>query len=134
MKLKNWNNFKLNEATNADVRREMANLSREIKERGDTCFYVVTKNYGFNVDKFAITENMRNGFESFYMDANIKDVGEFIYEFAHQMDGEVIFENDIESLLESIKRTIGSEPNTEYLEDYPELDVPSSDNEEDEVE
>lgn len=130
MKLKNWNNFSINEATNADVRREMANLSREIKERGDTCFYVVTKDsYGFSVDKFAITENMRNGFESFYMDGNIKDVGEFIYEFAHQMDGEVILENDIESLLESIKRTIDSEPNTEYLDDYPELDVPSSDNE-----
>lgn len=130
MKLKNWNNFSINEATNADVRREMANLSREIKERGDTCFYVVTKDsYGFSVDKFAITENMRNGFESFYMDGNIKDVGEFIYEFAMQMDGEVILENDIESLLESIKRTIDSEPNTEYLDDYPELDVPSSDNE-----
>jgi len=91
MKLKNWNNFSINEATNADVRREMANLSREIKERGDTCFYVVTKDsYGFSVDKFAITENMRNGFESFYMDGNIKDVGEFIYEFAMQMDGEVM--------------------------------------------
>ena len=131
MKLKNWNNFKLNEATNADVRREMAHLSREIKERGDTCFYIVTKDtYGFSVDKFAITENMRNGFESFNMDSNIKDVGEFIYEFAYQMDGEVILEKDIESLLESVKRTIDSEPNTEYLEDYPELDVPSSDNEE----
>ena len=130
MKLKNWNNFKLNEATNSDVRREMTRLSKEIKERGDTCFYVVTKDtYGFSVNKFAITENMRNGFESFYMDANIKDVGEFIYEFAHQMDGDVIFENDIESLLESIKRTIDSEPDTEYLNDFPELDIPSSDNE-----
>jgi len=115
MKLKNWNSFKLNEATNADVRREMTHLSREIKERGDTCFYVVTKdNYGFNVSKFAITETMRDGFESFYMDSNVKDVGEFIYEFAHQMDGQPVLENDIESLLESLKRTISSEPDTEY--------------------
>lgn len=131
MKLKNWNSFKLNEATNADIRREMTHLSREIKERGDTCFYIITNNVGeFYVEKFAITETMRNGFESFYdNDNNIKDVGEFIYELAHQMEGQVILQNDIESLLESLKRTIDSEPNTEYLDDYPELDVPLSDDE-----
>lgn len=124
MKIKKWENFKINEEqTVADWRREISLLSKEIKERGDTCFYVVTQDrYGFSVNKFAITETMRNGFESFMDDrSNIKDVGEFIYHFAEQMGGQVILENDIESLLDSIKRTIDREPDSDYLEDYPEL-------------
>ena len=66
---------------------------------------------------------MRNGFESFVdgNDVNIKDVGEFIHNFVEQMEGQVILENNIESLLNSIKRTIDREPDSDYLGDYPEL-------------
>ena len=117
--IKKFNEFdKMFEYTNSD----MSDISKGIKKRGDTCFYIID-DVGF-VTKYAITETMREGFVEFddMTMGYIKDIGEFMSAIASEINGSVVLENEAEELLKSLKESIEGEADTDYLEDYPELE------------
>ena len=94
--------------TVADFKRQIGEVSKDLNSRGVKEFYLIFSDGDFQPNKFTIPEKYRGEFEPFYTGGDhgvwINNTGEYIYQFAEDMDALlIIFDDEVDSLIEKLK-------------------------------